>query len=72
MIDDLKIEVIYTQTGTTERPGGQQAGLPASMIRVTHTPTGIMAQCGEQLSQHKNKQIAIGMIEYALVELGYL
>lgn len=74
MIDDtdLKIEIIYAQTGTIERPGGQHAGSPATMVRVTHTPTDIMAQCGEARSQFRNKQIATAMVEYALVELGYL
>ena len=65
--DDCKVEVIYEQTGTTERPGGQHAGIPASSIRVTHEPTGIMAQYGEERSQHKNKQIAIEMIEWGLM-----
>jgi protein subunit release factor A len=70
--NDLKVELIYYQTGTTERPGGQQAGVPSSMVRVTHIPTGIMAQCGEATSQHRNKLIATSMVEYALVELGYI
>jgi protein subunit release factor A len=42
------------------------------MVRVTHIPTGIMAQCGEATSQHRNKLIATAMVEYALVELGYI
>jgi protein subunit release factor A len=62
----LVVEVIYLQTGTTEMPGGQHAGTPASSIRVTHIPSGVMAQCGACRSQHKNKTIAIGMIEAAL------
>jgi protein subunit release factor A len=70
--NDLKVELIYYQTGTTERPGGQQAGIPAAMVRVTHIPTSIMAQCGEARSQHHNKLIATSMVEYALVELGYI
>jgi protein subunit release factor A len=41
-------------------------------VRITHTPTGIAAECGEARSRFLNKQIALGMIEYALVELEYL
>ena len=45
--DDCIVERIYLQTGTTERPGGQQAGIPATAVRITHEPTGTMAQFGE-------------------------
>lgn len=62
----LSVEVIYLQTGTTEMPGGQHAGTPASSIRVTHIPSGVMAQCGACRSQFKNKAVALGMIEAAL------
>ena len=62
----LRIELIYTQTGTVQCPGGQHAGSPATEIRVTHIPTGLIAQCGACRSQHKNKAIAIEMIEAAL------
>ena len=67
--DDFKIEIIYTSTGTTERPGGQQAGMPSTEVRVTHIPTGLMAQCGIYRSRHKNKQIAMSMIEWGLAEI---
>ena len=64
--DEYKLEVIYVGTGTTAVPGGQYAGIPASDIRITHIPTGLMAQCGIHRSQHKNRQIAMEMIEWAL------
>jgi protein subunit release factor A len=63
---DLKIEVIYKETGTTERPGGQHAGGPYLDVRATHIPTGIFAQVGYARSQHRNKEVAIEMIEAAL------
>ena len=62
----LKVEIIYLATGTTSRPGGMQAGDPPSAIRVTHIPTGTMAQCGLERSQHKNKKMAMEMLEYVL------
>ena len=64
--DLLKTELIYTQTGTTTPPGGQHAGSPRTEIRVTHIPSGIIAQCGASRSQHKNKMVAVEMIEAAL------
>lgn len=68
MIPDehLHVELIYRGTGTSTPPGGQHAGSPASDIRVTHLPSGIFAQCGVSRSQHKNKMIAVEMIEAAL------
>lgn len=62
----LRVEVIYLQTGTTQCPGGQHAGTPATKIRVTHIPSEIVAECGVSRSNHKNKTIAMGMIEAAL------
>ena len=71
MADDYKVEVIYLGTGTTKSPGGQHAGTPASAVRVTHIESGIMAQCGEQRSQHKNRQTAMEMVEWGLVACGW-
>jgi len=71
VLNDLKIEVLYTQTRTAERPGGQHAGSPARFVRVTHIPTDTVAECGCQRSDFKNKQIAMAMIEMALAEMDY-
>jgi protein subunit release factor A len=70
MIKDCVIELIYNDTGTTKMPGGQQAGTPLSSVRITHIPTGLMAQCGYERSQHKNRQTALSMLEYGLVNIG--
>ena len=66
LADECRAELIYRQTGTTESPGGQHAGSPATDVRVTHLPTGIMAQCGIHRSQHLNRRTALEMIEWAL------
>ncbi len=70
--DDCKIEKCYVQTGTTKRPGGQHAGTPATFIRVTHIPTGTVAEVGEMKSQFEQKRIAFGMIELALVNMNLI
>lgn len=67
---DYRVDVIYTQTGTTNRPGGQHAGSPATEIRVTHLPTCLMAQCGWHRSPHRNRLTAVQMIEWGLAEIG--
>ncbi len=66
--DDYRIDLIYDQTGTTQRPGGQHAGSPATSVRVTHIPTGLMAQCGGR-SPHKARRVAMAMLEYGLLEM---
>lgn len=63
--EDLKVEIIYLQTGTAQSPGGQHAGSPPTAVRVTHIPTLTMAQCGLHRSQHKNRQTALEMLEWA-------
>lgn len=69
MSDDYLRELIYDQTGTTKSPGGQHAGTPATSVRITHIPTGLMAQCGAR-SQHRAWKVAMAMLEYGLLELG--
>jgi len=69
--DECKVELIYRGTGTTQRPGGQQVGDPASDIRVTHVPTGIMAQYGESRSQHKCRTVCFEMLEWAMIAAGF-
>lgn len=66
-MSDYLRELIYDRTGTTQSPGGQQAGVPATSIRITHLPTGLMAQCGGR-SQHKATKVAMAMLEYGLLE----
>lgn len=69
--DDCKVELIYRRTGTTERPGGQQVGVPDADIRVTHVPTGTMAQYGGSRSQHKCRTVCFEMLEWAMIHAGF-
>lgn len=62
----IRFEAIYLATGTTKSPGGQQAGLPPMAVRGTHEPTGIVAQCNANRSQHIAKLIVEDMIMAAL------
>jgi peptide chain release factor 1 len=62
--EDLKIE-----TMRSGGPGGQHQNKTESGVRVTHLPTGIVVNCRDEKSQHKNRAKALRVLRSRLYEL---